>query len=327
MTKGRIILIALAVIIISYGISFMTKPSYKYHLVKLPATFEEFYQSKLKISKEKKVRDQNEELLKRYSKGKTDVAILYIHGFKASRKEGQYITDKIAKQFKANTYYMRLPGHGTNMEDHLNTKFNVYIDDVTDALLMMHKLGEKVFIIGTSTGGLLGTYLAAQYPDKVDGLILASPFYEFASPMAAVMKHYPLLWMYSKASSQIVDNSEVQKQKDNWLLYWYKTIYTMSIWNIMELKKYIAHDGIFEKVTAPVLMFYYYKDEKNQDATAQVSAMLQAYKTFGKGSKAHPLNKKVAIKNGTHVLMCHLYKAEWDKLEAESIDFIKKAVK
>ncbi|MEO1224073.1 MAG: hypothetical protein AAFX92_07575, partial [Pseudomonadota bacterium] len=47
-----------------------------------------------------------------------DGVLLYIHGFGASRGEGEYVFDRVAEKYRANTYYMRLPGHGTNKEDH-----------------------------------------------------------------------------------------------------------------------------------------------------------------------------------------------------------------
>jgi len=303
-----------------YGIVYSMRPSYSYKNSKLPDKFNEFYENKLMISKKKKARLKNEELLVRYSKKKTDYAILYIHGFKASRKEGQHVTDRIGKKLNANTYYMRLPGHGTNIEEHRDAKFEEYIDDATDALFMMKKLGKKTIIVGTSTGGLIGTYLAAQYPKRVDGLILASPFYDFTSSMGRAMKHYPLLWLYSKVNPTRTTPSEKKEAS----LYWYDTMYIMSGRPLVQLLKFIALDDVYEKVAVPTLMFYYYKDENHQDKTASVKVMLSAFSKFGKASKPHSLNKKVPIKNGRHVLMCHLYETEWNKLEKESVEFIRK---
>lgn len=81
----------------------------------------------------------------RYSPNKTEIAILYIHGFGASRAEGEEITDQIAHDLKANLYYVRLPGHGTNLEDHRDTNFAEIIQDCETAFLESEKLGKKRF--------------------------------------------------------------------------------------------------------------------------------------------------------------------------------------
>jgi pimeloyl-ACP methyl ester carboxylesterase len=320
MSKKKIVFGTILLMAAIYGMVYSMRPSYSYKNIKLPVTFERFYADQLEISKEKNTKPLNEELLVRYSNQKTEFAILYLHGFKASRKEGQHVTDKIGSRLKANTYYMRLPGHGTNIEEHRDTKFQEYIDKSTTALLMMNKLGKKVIIVGTSTGGLIGTYLAAQYPKKVAGLILVSPFYDFTSSLAKAMRHYPLLWLYSKVNPKRTLTPKIKESS----LYWYNSMYVMSGRPLVHLLKYIAIDEVYEKVTVPTLMFYYYRDDNNQDKTASVKAMLYAFGKFGSASKPSPLNKKVRIINGRHVLMCHLYNTEWDKLENESVEFIRK---
>ncbi len=150
-------------------------------------TFDEFYKYKLAKSRELNVRPGNEEKLIRKSPGKTPIAILYIHGFGASRAEGEEVVDKIADTFSANTYYLRHPGHGTTPEDHRDRVYYDYLEEGRVALKMTRLLGDKVIVIGSSMGGLVATHLAAQYPEDVSGLVLASPFYDFEDKTSRIL--------------------------------------------------------------------------------------------------------------------------------------------
>ncbi|WCL48950.1 alpha/beta hydrolase [Leptospira sp. GIMC2001] len=317
---GGVIGFLAVVITTTYYIDY---PSYSYEHSTLPATFEEFYDMKLAESKAKNARPGNNERLVRYSKGKTPIAILYIHGFGASRGEGEYVGDAIAEKFKANLYYLRLPGHGTNIEDHRETGFQEYLKTAEDTFLMMDRLGDKVVVIGTSMGGLLSTYLASKYPDKIHGLILASPFYDFRDKSGNV---YSFIW-----GKQLVNTlyGDLRKNKKNdrddaAFNYWYRDQYYEAVQNISNLKRVIANSEVYEKVTVPVLMFYYYKSEEDQDSTADVSRMLEVFDEFGKATQPNPLNKKVQIENGAHVLMSEYVKSDKELIIKEIEEFITK---
>lgn len=89
--KNRLRLITwiiLAVAIVYAGIYFITFPRYSYMPKKLPGDFEEFYREKLALSRRDGVKPGNEEKLLRAAPGKTPIAVLYIHGFTASKTEG-----------------------------------------------------------------------------------------------------------------------------------------------------------------------------------------------------------------------------------------------
>jgi len=315
-------LLALVVIIIFIGLIKMIPPKYTYTNKKLPSTFQAFYKSKLEESKKLNVRPRNEELLVRNVKGKSKYAILYVHGFKASRLEGQYLVDKIAKKLNANVYYMRLPGHGTNMEDHANATFDRYLTDAIDATRMMNKLGKKVIIMGTSTGGLLATYIGAKYKDLVSGVVLVSPFYNFASPVNRLLSFYPLFKLMTYLKPVVVDNDPIKNPKDNWTMVWYKKIYIRSLANLLDLTDFVKKDEIIQEVTVPTMMIYYYKDEKHQDSTASVKEMKEVYVKIG-GKNKNSLNRVLEVKQGQHVLLSKYYDTERSKIVNGTVNFIK----
>ena len=127
---------------------------------------------------------QASERLVRHHPGRAPVALLYIHGFGATRAEGELVVDALAEAWQANALYVRLPGHGIDAEAHAATTPEAYAGAVAEALAVMPALGERVVVMGGSTGGLLATWAAATYPDRVDALVLASPFYAFVDPLA-----------------------------------------------------------------------------------------------------------------------------------------------
>jgi pimeloyl-ACP methyl ester carboxylesterase len=296
-------------------------PSYSYEQSSLPTSFDEFYQKQLKESQAKGARPGNEERLVRYSTGKTKFAILYIHGFGASRAEGEYITDRIAKTYKANTYYLRLPGHGTNPEDHRDTPFSEYLKTAEDALQMMDQLGEKTVVFGTSMGGLITTYLASKYPEKITAIVLASPFYDFTDKSGNI---YNFIWgkNFVQAAFGEIRGNTSRPENDPSFAYWYKDQYYAAIQNLSDLKRAIGTQEVYEKVTLPVLMLYYYKSQEEQDKSADVSKMLAVYDEFGGSSGPNPLSRKVQIENGNHVLLSEYVESDKVTIEAEIKKFL-----
>ncbi|MBV6493670.1 MAG: 2-succinyl-6-hydroxy-2,4-cyclohexadiene-1-carboxylate synthase [Turneriella sp.] len=310
------ILYGFLVLIIGYiaAIFFKPTPTYTSPPIKLAANFEAFYQDQLQQSKKLGARLNNEERLLRVRNGKTPYAILYIHGFGASRGEGEYSMDRLAQKWGANTYYIRLPGHGTNIEDHVAKGYSEYLAYCEKALAHMKFLGEKTVVVGTSMGGLLATWLAASHPNQVDALILASPFYDFSDPTARILE-LPggvslgeLVVGKLRAKPEERDKNDV----DGLAGYWYRPQYTKALKNLNDLRHFAANDETYAKVKQPVLMLVYYKDEKNKDQVASIKAMRHAFSVF-----ATPKNQKhfVEIQNGSHVLF-----SKWVKTDKETVD-------
>jgi pimeloyl-ACP methyl ester carboxylesterase len=292
------------------------------------ATFEEFYAARLAESKAADARPDNEERLVRYAPGKTPLAILYIHGYGASRAEGEMVIDTVAREFQANTYYMRLPGHGTSKEDHAAQKYSDYLNAVEETFAMMPLLGEKVIVTGTSAGGLLATYLAAKYPERVAALVLASPFYEFRDPTAAILTlpGGPLLVRaaigeFRDASwKEDPDGRRVDGYEDHWLTLQYSSALT----ELARLRKFVAQPHVFGNVVSPSIVLYYYASEDKQDGSVNVAAILENFAQFGhlRGG-AHPLNRAVAIADGNHILLSEYVRTDKQRIISELSRFLK----
>ncbi|TGN19388.1 alpha/beta hydrolase [Leptospira idonii] len=295
------------------------RPSYTPKQPVSYTSFEDFYQKKLTDSKAKGHRPGNEERYISYGK-KTKLAFLYIHGFGASRAEGEAVMEKLSKTYKANTYLLRLPGHGTNKEDQAAQNFSDYLDASAEALEMMQGQGDKVIIFGSSLGGLLCTWLASEFPDKVDGMVLANPFYGPVDGSLNIL-NYPggLSFIHllkgKVRNSSHNDNPKVLPQRND---FWYGEQYYSALVGVNDLRNYVSRPEVFRKVTSPTLLLYYYKNDKEQDPTASVPKMREGFANLGLDKSPNPLNREVRVEDGMHVLM-----SQWvitDKL------FIEKSV-
>lgn len=251
--------------------------------------------------------------------GRADTAILFIHGWGGTRAEGELVVNQIADEWNANVFYMRLPGHGRDAAAQLETKPPAYTRAVAEALNVTAALGDRVVVVGASTGGLLATWAAGEYSEQIDATVLVSPFYDFAagwvSPVLRNRASYSLVrlamgrdryagWEGMPAE----ERRDLPGYDDHWLV----DQRTAAIKNLDGLRRGLFRlPGFIEEVTAPVLLLHYYKDDDHKDTVVSTDAMLAAYARFNRGT-AHPQSRRVPIADGNHVLTSQYVRADHD---------------
>lgn len=116
---------------------------------------------------------------------RTEYAVVYLHGFSASRQEIAPVPERVAERLGANLFEARLDGHGLLSESLHNVTAEGWIFDGNAALAIGAALGEKIILISTSTGGTLSLALL-DHPNmaKVDTLVMLSPNIEPTNPNA-----------------------------------------------------------------------------------------------------------------------------------------------
>ena len=121
-------------------------------------------------------------------KQKTPVAIIYVHGFAATRQETAPLSELVAQQLGANLFYTRLTGHGRGGQAMAEATVNAWLNDAVEAFEIGRRIGEKVLIIGTSTGGTLATWLATMdHAEDILACILISPNFLPQHPAARLL--------------------------------------------------------------------------------------------------------------------------------------------
>ena len=127
-----------------------------------------------------------------------DLAIVYIHGFSASRMETWPLCDHLAVTLGANLFYTRLTGHGRDGYAMGTATVRDWQNDGREAVAIGRRLGRKIILVGTSTGGTLATWLAAQpsVTPTIHRLILLSPNFFPKNPVAAAALWPPALRLF-----------------------------------------------------------------------------------------------------------------------------------
>mgnify|MGYP005805356701 CR=1 FL=1 len=91
---------------------------------------------------------------------RTPWAVVYLHGFSASRLETAPVADQVAKALGANAFHTRLTGHGLPGPAMGDASAQDWMADAVEAVQIGHTLGERVLLISCSTGSTLATWLA-----------------------------------------------------------------------------------------------------------------------------------------------------------------------
>ncbi|WP_112321396.1 alpha/beta hydrolase [Oceanibium sediminis] len=109
------------------------------------------------------------------SKARTPLALVYIHGFSATLEEVRPVPDEVASALGANLFFTRLSGHGRDGAAMAEASVAAWRDDVSEALEIGRRIGERVILMGTSTGGTLISLALEEDAADVAGVVFLSP--------------------------------------------------------------------------------------------------------------------------------------------------------
>ncbi|MBC7686550.1 MAG: alpha/beta fold hydrolase, partial [Aquabacterium sp.] len=256
-------------------------------------------------------------------KQKTDYAIVYLHGFSASQKEGDPVHRNIAKQFGCNLYLARLAEHGIDTTEQLiNLTADEYWESAEQALAIGKQLGNKVILMGTSTGGTQALQLAAAYPNDVAALILYSPNIAINDANAWILNN-----PWGLQIARLVRGSNYNIPEDNrpiYKQYWNKPYRLEATVALQEMLETTMNKTTFNKIKQPTLLLYFYKDEQHQDPVVKVSAMKEMFTELG---TADTLKKAIAMPNtGDHVIASPLKSKDVESVQKETAIFLQQVL-
>lgn len=228
---------------------------------------------------------------------RTGWAVVNLHGFSASRLETAPLAETVAQHLGANLYQSRLSGHGRSSEAMGEFTVQDWLADAVEAVRIGGMLGDKVLVMGVSSGATLATWLAM----RPEGRDVAA--YAFVSPnygpkdKRSEMINNP--WGQQLAVLLEGDMRGHASDDPREVQAWTHRHPTRALFPMMALVKHVRESDL-SRFTQPVLVLYSEGDQTVDPVeTRQVFARL--------GSQAKTLEAVTYSESaGQHVLAGHI---------------------
>lgn len=254
---------------------------------------------------------------------KTDYAIVYLHGFRASHPEGDPVHHNVAEHFGYNLYLSRLEEHGIDSEyPLLHLTEEKLLQSARFAFHIGQQIGHKVILMGTSTGASLALWLASQseIKDKISALILYSPLIRFYGITQQLLMNTftRSLLDVVPGKKYLVETKGTTYAEDR---IWYKKY---ALQGALALGAFVEHNmqnDTFANVVCPVWTGYYYKNRREQDQVVSVPSIKKMAAELGTRSEL------VTVTNfpeaGNHVICNSLLSQSVDDVTDNTKNFLK----
>ena len=319
-----IVLIVLLILLITFFSGpKIDDPVYSKDLPELPQDLSalEKYIQKKEASQPVRKDNQARILWQNEKPEKTKFSIVYLHGFAGSYRDGYPVNVHIADTLDANIFLARWAGHGLKPPASLDAfSATEAWNSAKEALEIGKRIGDKVIIMSTSTGGTLALKLAATYPKAVYALINMSPNIEDDMDGAFLLNSpwgYELAYLVSLGADKEIEHSEKQAAQ-----YW-DTIYpSRALVDLQVLVSTTMRKRTFSRVQCPVLTLFYYDNFMKEDEHIEVDDLPKMHAALGT-----PKNKKklVALEEPkTHFLGSEIKSKNTLVVEMEIVEFLRK---
>lgn len=182
---------------------------------------------------------------------KTDWAVVYVHGFSATSEEIRPVPDRVADKLGANLFYMRLTGHGQPGAKLGVARVADWMEDLGEAVALSKMLGDKVLIMGTSTGGTLSALLAAQDESAADAYVFLAPNFGLQAAGSELLtmplaRHWVPMLVGAERSWEPKNAQHGE--------FWTTTYPTAAVMPLAAVTK-AAREASYASVETPVLVF------------------------------------------------------------------------
>jgi pimeloyl-ACP methyl ester carboxylesterase len=250
------------------------------------------------------------------SRTRTEYSLVYLPGFTASHVEAKPVNRDFAQRFGCNLYLPRLHSYGVQREDAmLDFHPDSLLASAAEALAVGKMLGEKVILMGGSTGATLALILAAEFPD-IAGLILYAPNIALGDPNAWILSRpwgLQVMRLFSGGKYREYEASEEYKR------YWITRYRVEAVVQLQKLLEESMVPETFEKVTQPLFMGYYFKNEEEKDEVVSVAAMREMFEQVGTSKEQ---KRSIAFPDvGDHVISSYLKSKDLESVRRATFQF------
>ncbi|MEM0976057.1 MAG: alpha/beta hydrolase [Pseudomonadota bacterium] len=226
----------------------------------------------------------------------TKTAVIYIHGFSASKGEMRPVPDRVAKALGANLFFTRLPGHGRNGRAMAETELHEWFEALDEALEIGRRIGERVVIMSCSTGCTLVTagFAEAWRKDRVVANIMIAPNFGVQS-LAATLAYLPKAehWVDKVAGQEV----SFEPRNEEHALWWTNTYPPSSIVPMMRLIKLARKLGANE-LTVPTLAIF-----NRDDQVVRAGSTVRLLEKWGASVKSVSAPTEGAVDRYRHVVL------------------------
>ena len=248
----------------------------------------------------------------------TEYSFLYLHGFSATKHEGDSFRYILPEEYGMNAVFNRMAGHGLKENDAERmstfTAENAWNKALYDFALAK-KLGRKVVLGSCSTGSLLALRLAKLFPDDVAAVLNYSPNMGLPDPNS-VLLNGPWGLQLIKAISG-TEYRIVPERADGIRIVCKPMAYS---WESVVQMQHLVETAISEQelnaIQVPVLNMVWYEDEEHQDYVIDVAKAKAMHEALG-GQK-----KWVTTAAKEHVIVNHQLSKDLETVYAETYSFL-----
>ncbi|MEX2465998.1 MAG: alpha/beta fold hydrolase [Gemmatimonadota bacterium] len=213
------------------------------------------------------------------ARGPTDLALVYVHGFSADPHEVEPLMTNLGRSLGANVYLTRLAGHGRAAPAMGAVEVSDWLADAGEAMAVGRRLGRRVVLVGTSTGGTLATWAAGrpEFQDGLAALVLLSPNFHPKDRMSRL-----LLWPWGGLLARLVEGRErcFETHNEAHARHWTECYPTRALLPMMALVEHVRTSDL-GRVRVPTLVVYVPDDQ-----VVDPRATEAAYARLGSAPKA-----------------------------------------
>ena len=184
---------------------------------------------------------------------KTRYAVVYLHGFSATRQEIAPVSELVAEALGANLFETRLTGHGLAENAMAGVRAEDWLNDAAEALTVGAAIGDELIVMGTSTGATLAIAMIDHALfEKVSVIVQVSPNFALKDSSSEL-----LTWPGGPQLAYMVVGDTVSWDPDDELraLYWSTHYPTDALIEMMRLVKY-ARTKLPMKIKQSLLTVY-----------------------------------------------------------------------
>jgi esterase/lipase len=187
------------------------------------------------------------------ARASTAYAVVYIHGFSATRQEIAPLPELVATRLGANLFETRLSGHGLQVGALAGVSAEDWLADAAEALAIGAAIGRRIVIIATSTGATLVLAMSGREEmQNVAAIIMISPNFSPRDPNAG-----KLIWPGGPQIAQLtmgktrtwIPQNEIQGR------YWSTSYPVIALVEMMRLVRY-TNDLLPLALDADLLTLY-----------------------------------------------------------------------